>query len=188
MSRILIAYATGEGQTRKIAQALEGQFQALGHTVRVADLTARGNPPDPAAHDAVVVAASVHAGRHQKHALRFVTRHRDALTQRPNAFLSVSLFAAASKEAGLQQAREQVNAFLEKAGWQPEHVEMVAGAFRMSRMGWFGRWVLRRMLGLFRRELERTGWPDVLGGDAEYTDWDALHRFGERFAAALSRA
>lgn len=185
MSHILIAFATGEGQTARITEALVSQFRALGHTVSHADLEDRALHPDPAAHDAVIVAASVHAGRHEKRALRFARRHRDALSQRPNAFLSVSMSAASSNEAGQQKADEQVETFLGQSGWRPEQVETIAGAFRLSRLPPLRRWIMRRMLGLFRKELDRLGWPEDLTHDHEYTDWDALRGFGERFAARL---
>lgn len=185
MSRILIAYATGEGQTKKITKNLAGQFKALGHTVRLANLGGKADWPDPARHDAVVVAASVHAGSHQRSARRFVRQHRAVLTEKGAVFLSVSMSAAATKKAGLRQAGEQVEAFLDATKWSPAQVETVAGAFRLSRLSWFQRTVTRMLQSLFRKELRRLGWPEDLSRDAEYTDWAALRRFGERFAAGL---
>ncbi|HKJ00702.1 MAG TPA: flavodoxin domain-containing protein [bacterium] len=185
MSRILIAYATGEGQTARIADTLANQFHELGHAVEVAHLTGRGLVPDPAMHDAVIVAASVHAGRHQKHALRFVRRYLADLRQRSAAFISVSGMAAATKPAGLQQAAEQVETFLRQADWHPAFVETVAGAFRPSLMGRAMRLGMRLMQKLARKDLDRLGWPADLSHDQEFTDWVALRRFGERFATAL---
>jgi menaquinone-dependent protoporphyrinogen oxidase len=188
MSRILIAYATGEGQTAKIANALSERLQALGHSVRLADLQHQGAWPDPAAHDAVIVAASVHAGRHQKRALRFVRQHRDVLARRTAAFLSVSMSAAATKEAGLRMADQQVQSFLDEAGWRPAQVETVAGALRYSRLSGLRRLAILVLGRLFRRGLRRLGWPDDLTRDAEFTDWAALRGFADRFAAGLPAA
>ena len=185
MSRILIAYATSEGQTAKIARFLAGQLQALGHSVQPIALDAGDTSPDPSAYEAVIVAASVHAGRHQKSALHYVQRYRDVLAERVAAFLSASMAAAATKDTGLRQASEQAEAFLNEAGWRPEQVEMVGGAFRLSRLSWLYRWMTRIGQKLFKKELGRLGWPDDLTRDVELTDWDGLHRFAERFAARL---
>jgi menaquinone-dependent protoporphyrinogen oxidase len=186
MSFILIAFATDEGQTAKVARALADQLRDFGHTVRLSDLQDRADRPDPELYDAVIVAASVHAGRHQKRASRFVRQHRDALVQRATAFLSVSMSAASTTDAGRQMADEQVQVFLRDAGWQPQQVGTIAGALQFSRLSWVRRGITLLLAKVFRKELRRLGWPEDLTRDAEFTDWDALRRFGERFAAGLS--
>lgn len=185
MSDVLIVYATGEGQTAKVTLALEAQLSGLGHEVVRSELGSWDEEPDPADFRGVIVAASVHAGRHQKSVLAFVRDHREALEGRPTAFLSVSMSAGATKEAGRGQAREQVETFLKEAGWQPGQVEMVAGALRDSRLPWFKRLVTHALSRFFRKELDRLGWPADLRGEQELTDWDALARFGERFSQEL---
>lgn len=185
MSRILIAYATSEGQTAKITGALADQFATYGHTVQLATLDEQSIWPDPAIHDAVIVAASVHAGQHQQSALRFVQQHRAVLADRVTAFLSVSMSASATKASGIRQATEQAEAFLRKANWRPVQVETVAGALRFSQLSWLWRWLSRILQHVFKKELHRLGWPEDLTRDEEFTDWEALHRFGERFAARL---
>ena len=95
MSNVLIAYATNEGQTARIAGTLAKQIEANGHSTDVLDLGDTATPPDPAAYDGIVVAASVHAGKHQESAQRFVAAHRNALDAGTTAFLSVSLSAIA---------------------------------------------------------------------------------------------
>lgn len=188
MSRILIVYATDQGQTARIVSALAAQLEAAGHTVQPAELAGGQSPPDPTGYDAVIAAASVHAGRHQKRALHFVRQHRAALEQRPAAFLSVSLLAAATRPAGRKQAAGQVETFLRTSGWRPPLVEMAAGAFRPSELSWQLRlrtWLLGKLLWWY---IERLGWPADLDTDREFTDWDALRRFGERFAATVAEA
>jgi menaquinone-dependent protoporphyrinogen oxidase len=185
MSRILIVYATGEGQTARIVGALASQLDAMGHSVQVSDLYDLRPRPDPAAYDAAIVAASVHAGRHQRRALRYVRRHRAALSERPTAFVSVSALAGATRPAGRQRALEQAQAFLRRADWQPTLLETVAGAFRASRLPWHLRLGTALARRFSARELERLGWPADLLHDEEFTDWDALRRFGGQFAAAL---
>ena len=182
MANILIAYGTGEGQTARIAETLAGQFQSAGHTAEMANLG--DAEPDVSPYDAIVVAGSVHAGKHQDSIRDFVSRHREALQGMPTAFLSVSLATVATTSAGRDRAAEQVTEFLREVDWQPVIVEQVGGAFRYSEFSPLKRTVFRLSQWLFKKELGRQGWPD-LTTDSEFTDWSSLRRFGERFLASL---
>lgn len=176
MARLLIVYATTERQTRKVAEWLGQQARERGHEVVVHDAATPGPAPDPAAFDAAIVAASVHVGHHQTAAAHYVRQHRSALEARPSAFLSVSL-SAAGDEDDRQDARECAGQFLAHAGWRPQQVELVSGAFRFTQYDFFRRWIMRRIA---REKGEPTE------GDKEYTDWAALGRFLDGFLAAAS--
>lgn len=184
MSSILIAYATSEGQTAKISDTLAKQLGTAGHAVDLADLASRDAEPDVSDYDAVIVAASVHAGKHQDSVLRFVTEHAEALRPKPTAFLSVSMFAVATEEASRQRADEQVASFLKQVDWKPDLIEKLGGALRYSQFSGLWRWIFRLSQRLFRKQLDREGWPD-LTVDREFTDWDTVRRFGTQFDARL---
>lgn len=184
MSDILIAYATGEGQTAKIANVLAKQFRSDGHSVKTTDLGAGDGEPCAASYDALIVAASVHAGKHQDSVRDFVVRHKNSFCGKPTAFISVSIAAVAAEQAGRARADEQVAAFLGQVDWQPDFVEKFGGAFRYSKFSAVRRWIFRVSQRLFRKELGRQGWPD-LTMDLELTDWSAVRRFGELFAAKV---
>ena len=184
MANILIAYITKEGQTAKIAETIATQLQSLNHDTRLIDL-AHDDPNDaPCDYQATIIAASVHMGRHQEQALAFVKQFRDMLDQRKTAFLSVSMSAASTEQAGKQQAKEQLESFLQEANWRPHMTEMIAGAIRISEFSCLWRWIIKVSQRMVNKELTRLGWPD-LGRDQEFTDWDALHRFVEQFADGL---
>jgi len=185
MSKVLIAYATSEGQTAKISQALSQQLQQTGHAVELSELQSHHPEPNAQRFDAVIVAASVHAGKHQKSAARFVTNNAEALRAKPTAFVSVGLAVAAAKDAGRQRADEQVKSFLNQVDWEPDLIEMLGGAFRYSQFSTIKRWIFRLSQRLFRKDLDRQGWPDVTA-DNEFTDWNELRRFGDEFATRLT--
>ncbi|HET9268762.1 MAG TPA: flavodoxin domain-containing protein, partial [Vicinamibacterales bacterium] len=64
MARILIVYGTTEGHTAKVAAAISETLRRNGAEV---DMRAADDPaPAPDGYDAVIVAASVHAGRYQR--------------------------------------------------------------------------------------------------------------------------
>ncbi len=184
MSNVLIAYATSEGQTARISKSLAERLGDAGHAVDLADLASRTPGLEVSGYDGVIVAASVHAGKHQESVMRFVAEHAEALGDKVTAFLSVSMSAASATEAGRERAGEQVASFLESVAWRPDFVETVAGAFRYSSFSRGWRWMIGVSQRIFGKELRRQGWPD-LTGDGEYTDWVALRKFGDSFADAL---
>src|SRR4051794_41508161 len=89
MARILIVFGTTDGHTARIASALSDALSQDGATVTVTP--PHKYAPDPNDYDAVVVAASVHAGRFQKQVFRWVQTHAARLNRMPTAFVSVSL-------------------------------------------------------------------------------------------------
>ena len=109
VARILIAYASLEGQTARIASTIAEQLRARGHVVEVRDVTAG---VDTGASDALIVGASVHYGSHPRWLRAALRGSRDALATRPGAFFSVSL------SANPEYARK----FLRQVCWQPQPV------------------------------------------------------------------
>src|SRR6476646_2105978 len=93
MKPIGVFYATREGQTKRIAYYLGQAFRARGFKTRVWNL-ANETGIDIDDYDAVVLAASVHAGKHERETVRFVKTHFIKLQAVPNAFLSVTLSQA----------------------------------------------------------------------------------------------
>ena len=63
--KILIAYATTEGQTRKICQTIAEQLDGLGHQVELLDTARKRRDVHPDDFDRFIVAASVHQDKHQ---------------------------------------------------------------------------------------------------------------------------
>jgi menaquinone-dependent protoporphyrinogen oxidase len=172
--RVLIVFGTTEGQTAKIAGFVADRLRARGHDALLIKAGVDAVSPDPAAFDAVLVAASLHAGRYQPAAIEFVRRHRAAITARKNAFLSVSLAAAghdAEDRTGLERC---VTAFVGESGWSPDRIDHVAGAFRYTVYDFFKRWAMKYIA-------YRKGAPTDTSRDYELTDWDELGRFVDTF-------
>ncbi|MFJ9717093.1 flavodoxin domain-containing protein [Streptomyces sp. NPDC101213] len=92
---VLVAYATKNGSTAQIAEAVAEVLrkEGLGAEARPA-----GSVTDVALYDAVVVGGGLYAGRWHKDARRFVRRHRRALTGRPVWFFSSGPLDASAAE------------------------------------------------------------------------------------------
>lgn len=166
MARMLVVYATGEGQSEKIAAQIAADIRDYGFEATIADAK-RLVGTTPPSSDGVVVVASVHMGRHGRSVARFVRERGDWLQARPSAFLSVSLSAASKHEQSQRGAQAILDRFLESCAWQPTLATTVAGALRYSRYGLLMRWIMRSKA---RGEGEETD----LSRDYEYTDWEKL--------------
>lgn len=164
--RVLVGYATTEGQTRRIARHVADRIADGGHAVELLGL-ADAADIDLRRFDRVIVAASVHVGHYQRPVAEFAASQAERLREKPTLFLSVSL-AAAGHEAedwrGLDRILED---FVDATGWRPGRVQQVAGAYRPAAYDVLRRFVMRRIVAARDPEAD----PDE---DREYTDWQAL--------------
>jgi menaquinone-dependent protoporphyrinogen oxidase len=161
--KVLIAYATIEGQTRKIAEKTANQIRELGHVAELADIDRKFHNLDD--FDAVIIAASVHQHAHQEAIEGFVVACRTALNAKPAMFLSVSLSAAFDE--GRKEAQDYIAKFIEQTGWAPSVSLPVAGALRNEGYDYFQQQILEHIV-LKNRKVDH---PER---DHEFTDWKAL--------------
>jgi menaquinone-dependent protoporphyrinogen oxidase len=181
MVRFLVVYGTTEGHTRKVAERAAEVLQRLGHQTVVQDSTKRVRPLRPDEADAVILAASVHAGRYQAALVHFVRASLPVLDTVPNAFLSVSLAAAGLDPVITAETGSYVEHLVESTGWRPQRVLHVAGALRFTRYDFLKRLVMRLVSGSHHG-------PTDTSRDHEFTDWGELERFLTQFAASGSGA
>jgi len=92
MERVGVFYATREGHTARIAEHVASALRRVGIIVEVSNI--RHAEPDLAGYSAVILAASVHAGTHEREMAAFVRRHIAQLGRVPAAFISVTLSQA----------------------------------------------------------------------------------------------
>ncbi len=179
MARILMLYGTTDGQTGKIARAVADTLRTFNHDVDV--INARTGWPQAAAYDAVVVAASVHAGGYQRAVHRWVHAHADALNTRPTAFISVCLGILQRDPKADADLKAILTRFLTATGWQPRMAKAVAGALPYTRYNPFTRWIMKRIVS-------KAGGDTDTSRDYEYTDWQDLRVFAEDFGRSLERS
>lgn len=189
MRPVAVFYATREGHTRRIAEHVAATLRQRGLDAVVGNVRSRQAALPPGPYAGVVVAASVHAGRHEAEMVRFVKEHRAQIESVPNAFISVTLSEAGAERSDATPAehakfvsgvQEAINRFLDETGWRPKHVKPVAGALLYTRYNFLIRFVMKRIA---RAE----GGSTDTSRDHEYTDWAALDRFVAELADEISR-
>ena len=176
MPRILVLFGTTDGHTAKVAHALGSEFRQRGHEAHVVDAALQDADPD--GFDAVIVAASVHAGKYQPMVVRWVQRHSTALNRMPAAFVSVCLGVLQHDPKVDSDLQGIVEAFLRSTSWQPLETKLVAGALLYKQYNFFKRWIMRRIA-------KKAGGGTDTSRDYEYTDWADLRQFADRFSQRL---
>jgi menaquinone-dependent protoporphyrinogen oxidase len=178
MARILLVYGTTEGHTAKIAQRMAEGIQAAGHEVDLRDSKELRRSTIDGGYDGVLVGGSVHAGEHQSSVREFVRHNLQLLERLPSAFFSVSLTAVEVDEEARRETQATVDKFVRETGWQPGRIETIAGALVYSQYNIF----IRQIMKLISRH---QGHPTDTSQDYDYTDWEAVDRFGREFAESV---
>src|SRR5262245_42660911 len=174
-----VFFATSEGQTRRIAERVASLLHDQGFDSRAIDVA----EPDAAGIDwthvrGALVGASLHAGRHQKAADRFVRAHVADLNGVPSVFFSVSLSAASKNQAEVEAAERLARTFPRTRGWKPAIVASIAGRLAYREYGLFIRFVMKRIA---RKE----GAPTDTSRDYELTNWEQVETLARRIAASI---
>jgi menaquinone-dependent protoporphyrinogen oxidase len=179
MYDVPVFFSSTEGQIRRIAERLAERVRSRGLTSGAIEVSSpEADETDWRAVRGALVGASLHAGRHQASATRFVTGHRAELNSVPSAFFSVSLAAASKKPGEAVAARAIAADFLNATQWNPGTMVCFAGRLAYTQYGFFTRqlmkWIARRQ-----------GGATDTSRDWECTDWDAVDRCADVFASQV---
>jgi menaquinone-dependent protoporphyrinogen oxidase len=180
MNQALVIYASTHGHTHKIATRIARALEEAGAVVDLRDADPKVDI-SPADYDAVIVGASIHAGHHQREIADWLGRHAATLSTMPSALFSVSLSAAEEDEEARATARRYIDELVESTGWTPRRTVTFAGALQYREYDFFTRLLIKLMM-------RRAGHPTDASRDYDYTDWDAVDRFGRDCAALLPAA
>jgi menaquinone-dependent protoporphyrinogen oxidase len=177
--RILVAYATAHGQTRKIAEAMVQRMRERGHVAEPIELPRFTSPPELTGYDAVVLGSPLYGARHRFRAARFARARRAALAALPTAFFSVSLSAGSRDESVRAEAEKCVDRFVAGTGWAPTLRACFAGALNYREYNPVLRMVMRRIAAASGGDVDTTR-------NHEYTDWSQVEAFTDAFLAAAT--
>ena len=177
MARILILFASFDGQAARVAARIAEVAAGGGHAVTLRDAREARAASDLEECDAVIVGGAVRYGRHARALEKLVRGCAGAIARRPNAFFSVSL-SAGGPGARPANAQRQIDEFCRRTGWRPREVAAVAGALVYRKYNPFIRFMMRLIVGA-------AGGDTDTKRDYEYTDWAAVERFAARFSGPL---
>jgi menaquinone-dependent protoporphyrinogen oxidase len=179
MAKILVLFASFDGQAAHIARRIAHGLDLAGHTVAIRRVVEDAHAErDLRQQDAVIVGGAVRYGRHARALENIVREHAVAIAAKPNAFFSVSL-SAGGPGARPANAARQIEEFRKRTHWKPRETVAFAGALPYTRYGFFLRLAMRLIVGA-------AGGDTDTSRDYEYTDWDAVDRFAASFSRRLA--
>jgi menaquinone-dependent protoporphyrinogen oxidase len=180
MSRILLIFASKQGQTAKIAHRISETLNKEGHSV---DLIDGKNLPEKIHienYSAVVVGGSVHMGGYSRQLKTWVKLHSHELNSIPSAFFSVCLGVLQNEPKVDSELERIFENFLKSSEWQPKTKAVFAGGLAYSKYNAFLKWWMKRIS-------KKLGGDTDTSHDYEYTDWNAVIRFANEFSNNLSQ-
>ena len=188
--RVAVFFATREGHTRKVAEHIAANLRSHGLDVDLNDVRAPQSCLEWSQYQSAWVAASVHAGQHEREMIRFVRQHRTQLERLNAVLVSVSLSqagaeavtgTAARREASAADVRRMIDIFGRKTEWHPASILPVAGALAYSRYNLLVRFVMKRIA-------RSQGAPTDTSRDYEFTNWETLDRFVDSLTRRVDEA
>lgn len=168
--RILIAYSTTDGHTRKICQRLSQVIEWQSKNVSVipigdvqdADLNSYGK---------IVIGASIRYGTHAKEVYEFIKRNKQVLDSKPNAFFSVNVVAR-KQAKNRPDTNPYMKKFLKQIAWQPKQLAVFAGKINYQLYSFRDKQIIRFIMWI-------TKGPTNPATNIEFTDWDQVDSFGK---------
>lgn len=177
MSRILIAYSTVDGHTRKICERIAERVSAGGHAV-IIERIVEGSTLDAGAFDCIVIGASIRYGKHRPHVFEFIERRRAVLEAKPTAFFTVNVVARKPGK-DTPDGNSYMQKFLEQSRWRPTLLGVFAGKIDYARYGPVDRTMIRFIMWM-------TKGPTDPKTCIEFTDWAAVDRFADGVSGLVS--
>lgn len=140
--RVLVGYATRYGSTQEVAEEVVAALRERGLEV---DLQPMRKVRTLAGYSAVVLGAPLYMFRWHKDARRFISRHREALAERPVAIFALGPFTTGAEEEW-RGSREQLDRELAKFPWlTPVALEVFGGKFDPEKLRFPHKPFLRRV-------------------------------------------
>ena len=178
MGDILILYGTSEGHTAKVAKHLAEIARHKGYSVALREVKALSQDFNLEGYQAIVIGASVHAGKYQSEVKDFIKRNSTSIKHIPSAFFSVCLTAAQTGEQTKLQVSQYIKQLLDDTNWQPLKIGSFSGALLYTQYGFFKRYLMRMMA-------KKNGGDIDTSRDYVYTDWNGVEQFMDEFLTSL---
>jgi menaquinone-dependent protoporphyrinogen oxidase len=181
MKKVLIAFATREGHTAKVANRICERLSEAAVAVQLVDVsdTTQADDIDLGSVDLIVCGASMHAGGLESEMVDFLNRNKGQIEAKPRSFFLV-LLSAATKDPELRRKwlSDAATRMNEQLTIRFDDCEMVAGALAYSKYSLPMRWVMKRIA-------RQAGESTDTSQDYEYTDWNQVDRYARRLLDAL---
>jgi menaquinone-dependent protoporphyrinogen oxidase len=170
-SRFLVAYATREGQTQKVADTIADTGRAMGVDVDVLKID-DVEMPLAGKYDGVALGGSIHMGKFEKELLVFASENWAELEQMHASFFGLCLTAANEEREAAEEIHGYLAHFEQQTLWKPAFTAMFAGALKYRTYGFIKRGMVKQIASDAHLDTDTSR-------DWEYTDWSGVAAFAE---------
>jgi menaquinone-dependent protoporphyrinogen oxidase len=169
--KALLIYSSHDGQTKKIMTAIADKLKSQMdyEMLNLKDLTY----VNVNNYDVVCIGAAIRYGFFGMKLKEFVNVHSILFNQKKTAFFSVTLIAR-NEEKRTPETNSYTRKFLNAISWKPTMCETFAGALHYPEYNWLDRMMIKLIMRI-------TGGETDTSKDIEYTDWEQVDAFAERF-------
>ena len=169
MAKILIAYSTTDGHTRKICERIKQVIETRAHEVSLVFIN---DEPDIEidAFDTIVIGASIRYGKHRPQVYEFIRKNRQVLDSKPTAFFSVNVVAR-KPEKNSPDTNPYLRKFLRQLSWIPQESAVFAGKINYPIYTFWDRQIIRFIMWVTKGPTD----PQTV---VEFTDWASVDDFG----------
>ena len=154
---LLVTYGSKRGSTKEVAEALAERLDDRGREV---ELRPAADVDDVTPYDGVVLGGSLYFGHWHEDAVRFLSKHRSELAERPVAVFALGPKTSESND--LADSRTQLDKALRKAPEvEPRTVAVFGGVIDPAKL----RFPLSRMPASDARDWDAiAAWADEVAG------------------------
>ncbi len=176
---ILILYGTLEGQTAKVAERMADTLRNKGQQVTTLSVEQLPTNFEVNNFDATIIGGSIHMGDYPNQLKKFVMTNLDWLNNVPSAFFTVCMGIHSQHVETREEAGHFGEDFVAQSGWHPKLIETFAGAVKYTQYNFVTRFIMKLIS-------KREGGSTDTSHDHEYTDWETVDCFAEKFMAVIA--
>ncbi len=165
--KILILYASVDGQTLKISNFVVDQLSKMGLEVSLFEIDAFQDELDN--YGKIIIGCSIRYGVHHKSVIDFINDNQGVLENHQTVFFSVNLVAR-KPEKNQADTNPYVIKFFKTITWRPTLVDVFAGKLDYKKYPYFDRIMIQFIMWM-------TKGPTDSNAKIEYTDWARVEAF-----------
>ncbi len=169
MSKILITYATTDGQTKKICSKIKANLESA-NSVTLVEI--KDNDYDLNDFDKIIIGASIRYGKHSKEVFSFFDYNKSILKTKKNVFFSVNVVAR-KEEKNTPETNPYMLKALEQIQTKPQLLSVFAGKIDYPKYKFIDKHMIRFIMWM-------TKGPTDLQSTNEFTNWNKVDEFSKQ--------
>lgn len=175
MLKTLILYSTVDGQTQEICKRISDTLKKTGDA-EIFNIS-EASKIQLSQYDGFILGASIRYGKHRSDIFNFIKKNQKTINIKKNAFFSVNVVAR-KPEKNSPETNPYMQKFIELSAWQPELLAVFGGKIDYPKYGFIDKFMIRLIMWI-------TKGPTNTSGTFEFTDWDKVDHFAQKFNQRL---